>query len=86
MKASSITRRDFVRLGAGAVESYSATPGYDDTADHIANFFKAIETRQHVVEDEVFDNNAAIACHMSNRSYFQRNVAVWDAATKTIQA
>ncbi|MDR3750804.1 MAG: hypothetical protein P4K94_04885 [Terracidiphilus sp.] len=60
MKASSITRRDFARLGAGAVESYSATPGYDNTA--------------------------AIACHMSNHSYFQHNVAVWDAATKTIKA
>jgi predicted dehydrogenase len=70
----------------GEVESYSVTPGYDDTADHIAKFFKAIETRQHVVEDEVFGNNAAIACHMSNQSYFQRNVAVWDAATKTIKA
>jgi predicted dehydrogenase len=70
----------------GEVESYSATPGYDDTADHITNFFRAIETRKHVVEDEVFGNNAAIACHMSNHSYFQHNVAVWDAATKTIKA
>lgn len=68
------------------VESYSATPGYNDTADHIANFFSAVETREHVVEDEVFGNNAAIACHMANHSYFHRNVATWDAATKTIKA
>jgi hypothetical protein len=67
------------------VESYVASPGYNDTADHIANFFHAIETREHVVEDEVFGNNAAIACHMANHSYFNRNVATWDAATKTIK-
>jgi predicted dehydrogenase len=67
------------------VESYSATPGYNDTADHIANFFRAVETREHVVEDEVFGNNAAIACHMANHSYFHRSVATWDAATKTIK-
>ena len=53
------------------VETFSAPPGYDDTADHIANFFRAVETREHVVEDEVFGNNTAIACHMGNHSYFQ---------------
>jgi hypothetical protein len=44
-----------------------------------------VETRQHVVEDEVFGNHAAIACHMANHSYFHKNVATWDAAGKTIQ-
>jgi predicted dehydrogenase len=70
----------------GEVESYSATPGYDDTADHITNFFRAVETREHVVEDEVFGNNAAIACHMANHSYFHRNVATWDAAAQAIKS
>jgi predicted dehydrogenase len=69
----------------GEVETYSAPHGYDDTADHLANFFHAIETRDHVVEDEVFGNNAAIACHMANHSYFQRTVATWDDTTKTIK-
>jgi hypothetical protein len=59
--------------------------GYDDTAVHISNFFRAIETRQHVVEDEVFGNHAAIGCHMANYSYFHHNVAMWDPATKTIR-
>jgi predicted dehydrogenase len=68
------------------VESYSAPQGYDDTADHIANFFSAVHSRQHVVEDEVFGNNAATACHMANHSYFHRAVATWDAAAKTIKA
>jgi len=69
----------------GEVESYAAPHGYDDTADHIANFFKAIETREHVIEDEVFGNNAAIACHMANHSYFHRNVATWDASAQSIK-
>jgi predicted dehydrogenase len=70
----------------GEVETYTASPGYNDTADHIANFFAAIETREHVVEDEIFGNNAAIACHMANHSYFHHNVATWDADTKTIKS
>ena len=66
-------------------ESFALPAGYDDTADHIANFFRAVVTRQHVVEDEVFGNNAAIGCHLANRSYFHRSVATWDAATGTIK-
>jgi predicted dehydrogenase len=69
----------------GEAETYTVTPGYDDTADHISNFFRAVETRQRVVEDEIFGNHTAIACHMANHSYFHRNMAVWDAATKTIK-
>jgi predicted dehydrogenase len=67
-------------------ESFSAPPGYNDTADHIANFFRAVVMREHVVEDEVFGNHAAIACHMGNYSYFHRTVAHWDAAAKTIKS
>ena len=67
------------------VESYSAPPGYDDTVDHLANFFRAVETREHVVEDEVFGNNTAIACHMANHSYFHRSVATWDAAAQAVK-
>jgi len=70
----------------GEVETYSASPGYNDTVDHITSFFHAIETREHVVEDEVFGNNAAIACHMANHSYFHRNVATWDAAARSIKS
>jgi predicted dehydrogenase len=68
------------------VETYSAPTGYNDTVDHIAAFFSAIETRQHVVEDEIFGHNAATACHMANHSYFAQNMAIWDAATKTIKS
>jgi predicted dehydrogenase len=67
------------------VESYATPPGYDDTADHLANFFRAVQTREHVVEDEVFSNNAAIGCHLANYSYFHHSVATWDASAKTIR-
>ena len=66
------------------VETYSVPPGYDDTVDHLANFFSAVETRQHVVEDEVFGNNTAIACHMANHSFFRRTPATWDATKQMI--
>ena len=68
-----------------AAESYTVTPGYDDTADHIANFFRAVETREPVMENEVFGNHTAVACHMANASYFHRAAAKWDEATKSIK-
>jgi hypothetical protein len=70
---------------APEVETFSLPKGYNDTAEHIANFYRAINTRQHVVEDEVFGNHAAIGCHMANYSYFHRTIAQWDAATMTIK-
>ena len=69
----------------GEAEVYSAPASYDDTADHLAAFFNAVETREHVVEDEVFGNHAAIACHMGNHSYFNKNVATWDTASQTVK-
>jgi predicted dehydrogenase len=67
-------------------EAYTLPHGYDDSADHIANFFNAVVSRQPVVENEVFGNNAAIGCHMANASYFNRSIAVWDAGSKKIKA
>lgn len=69
----------------GTPESFTLPQGYNDTAEHIANFFHAIETREHVVEDEVFGNNAAIGCHLANYSYFHRAIATWDAAAQAIK-
>ena len=70
----------------GLTETYTAPRGYDDTADHIATFFNAVETREPVVENEVFGNHAAIGCHMANYSYFHRAMATWDAESKTIKS
>lgn len=67
-------------------ETYTAPRGYDDTADHIATFLRAVETREPVMENEVFGNNTAIACHMANHSYFHRRMATWDADSKQIKS
>jgi predicted dehydrogenase len=67
------------------IETFSAPRDYDDTAEHIAAFLHAVETREHVVEDEVFGNNTAIACHMANHSYLSKRAAIWDPAAQTIK-
>ena len=65
-------------------EAYAAPPGYSDTVDHQANFYNAVRTRKPVTENEVFGNNAAIGCHLANFSYFNNDVAIWDASAKKI--
>jgi predicted dehydrogenase len=67
-------------------ETFSAPQDYDDTAEHIATFLRAVETREHVMEDEVFGNNTAIACHMANFSYFHKSPATWDSAAQSIKS
>src|ERR1700691_4941599 len=66
-------------------ETFSAPQGYSDVSAHEANFFNAVRTRKHVMEDEVFGNNAAIGCHLANYSYFKNTSATWDGKTKTIR-
>jgi predicted dehydrogenase len=66
------------------VETFVPPHGYNDTADHEANFFSAVRTRKPVVENEVFGNNAAIGCHLANYSYFNKRPAMWDANAKKI--
>jgi hypothetical protein len=68
-------------------EVYAAPAHYSDLVDHQANFFQAVRTRKPVVENEVFGNVAALTgCHMSNYSYFNKKVAAWDEASKTIKS
>ncbi len=66
-------------------EVYALPPGYNDTADHEANFFNSVRTRKPVVEDEVFGNHTSIVCHMANYSYEKKTVAVWNSEARTIQ-
>ena len=49
-------------------------PSWDDLHPHLINFFNAVNTRQPVVEDVVFGQHAAAACHMANDSYFENKV------------
>jgi predicted dehydrogenase len=65
-------------------ETFATPPGYNDVSDHQTNFFNAVRSRKPTVENEVFGNNAAIGCHLSNFAYFNKDVAVWDPAAKKI--
>ena len=67
-------------------EAFEGPQGYNDTIDHVANFFNSIRNRKPPVENEDFGNSAAIACHMANYSYFNKSVAVWDGATRKIKS
>jgi predicted dehydrogenase len=67
-------------------ESYALPPQYSDTVDHLANFFSSVRTRKEPVENGDFGNNAAIACHLANYSYFNKTVATWDAENKKIKS
>jgi predicted dehydrogenase len=58
---------------------------WDDMKPHLWNFFQAVKSRKPVVEDAVFGNNAAIACHMANESFFQQKKVFWDASSMTIK-
>jgi predicted dehydrogenase len=66
-------------------ETYGVPDGYNDVADHQANFFNAVRTRKKTVENEEFGNNAALGCHLSNYAYFKETIAVWDPAAKKIK-
>ena len=72
---------------AQALESVSYFPpeNYDEGREHLWNYFQSVRTRQPSVEDASFGNNAAIACHMANYSYFNQCVAEWDAAERQIR-
>jgi predicted dehydrogenase len=65
-------------------ESWVTPPGYSDTVDHQANFYKAVRSRKPVVENEIFGNNTSIGCHLANFAYFNKSVAVWDGSAKKI--
>jgi predicted dehydrogenase len=64
-------------------ESYKGND-YDDVKPHLWNFFKSVKSRKPVVEDAVFGNNAALACHMANEAYFRNAPVVWDEAKSEI--
>jgi hypothetical protein len=58
---------------------------WDDIKPHLWNFFQAVKSRQPVMEDAVFGNHAAIACHMANESFFRQKAVSWDVATHSIK-
>ena len=67
------------------IQTYQAPEGYDEEIDHMNNFMDSVRTRKPSVEDAIFGNATAMACHMANFSYFNKTVAVWNASMKSIQ-
>ena len=61
------------------------TNGEDDAVLHMRNFFNAVKSRKPVIEDAVFGNHAALACHMANESYFRKAPVTWDDAARSIK-
>jgi hypothetical protein len=59
---------------------------WDDVKPHLWNFFRSVKTRKPVVEDAIFGNHAAIACHMANESYFRKKPVYWDSESRSIKS
>ena len=72
--------RPSVNTGQMSAEEKFVTPrGYSDHFEHIRNFLSAVRSRKPVVEDAVFGFRAAGPALLSNISYFERKVCLWDA-------
>jgi predicted dehydrogenase len=70
-------------LGDGALyEGHN----WDDVKPHLWNFFQSVKTRKPAVEDAVFGNHAALACHMANESYFRKKPVFFDAESHDIKS
>jgi predicted dehydrogenase len=67
-------------------ESYSYKgDSWDDERPHLWTYFQAVRSRQPVTEDALFGHNAALACHMSNESYFRKSPVTWDPSSSQIK-
>ena len=58
---------------------------WDDERPHMWAYFQAVRSRKPLPEDVVFGHHAALACHMSNESYFRNCAVVWDPASNQIK-
>lgn len=65
-------------------DKYLPPPGYSDHLDHHRTFLNAIRTRKPVIEDAVFGFRAAGPALLSNISYFEKRVCMWDPETMTL--
>jgi predicted dehydrogenase len=76
------------RLAKSGTETvaFRAPAHYNEDWAHMHNFFEAVRTRKPVIEDTLFGNNTAIACHMANAAYFQKRIVEWEGAAKEIRS
>ena len=76
-----------INTGQMSAEEKFVTPkGYSDHFDHIRNFISAVRSRKPVVEDAVFGFRAAGPALLSNISYFDKKVCLWDAEAMKLVA
>ena len=69
-----------------AEESFVPPKGYSDHFEHVRNFIAAVRSRKPVLEDAVFGFRAAGPALLSNISYFEQRVCLWDAETMQLKA
>ena len=69
-----------------AEEKFVPPKGYTDAFDHHRNFIAAVRSRKPVVEDAVFGFRAAGPALLSNISYFDKKVCLWDAEAMKLKA
>ena len=67
-----------------AEEKFMPPKGYSDHFEHIRVFLDAVRARKSVVEDSTFGFRAAGPALLSNLSYFEQKVCVWDPETMTL--
>jgi len=51
----------------------------EGTRDHMLNFFEGVRTRKQPIENVDFGCGTAVACHMANISYREKQRVMWDA-------
>lgn len=59
-------------------ERYSTPEGYTEQYAHHENFYNAVRSRQPVVENAAFAFRAAAPALLSNTSFFEKKICLWD--------
>jgi predicted dehydrogenase len=59
-------------------ERYTLPAGYAEQTAHHQNFFDAVRSRQQVVENAEFGFRAAAPALLSNTSFFEKKICLWD--------
>jgi len=69
-----------------AEEKFVPPKGYSDHFEHHRNFIAAVRSRKPVVEDAIFGFRAAGPALLSNLSYFDKKVCLWDAESMKLKS
>ena len=65
-------------MRASTEQRFAMPPGYTEQYAHHLNFFEHVRSRQPVIEDAVFGLRAAGPALLSNISYFNNKLCLWD--------